>query len=94
VTADRQPRYRVTVHELHDDKTTKVIDAYGSAFITATATLHDDLIEVHFDEGGPGTPNNTSSLRSPTSTRPDDSANAIRCRYVLHGGSSCPLGLG
>lgn len=55
MTADRQPRYRVTVHELHDGKTTKVIDAYGSAFITATATLDDDLMEVHFGEGGPGT---------------------------------------
>jgi len=37
-----------------DGKTTKVIDAYGSAFITAVATLDDDIMEVHFDEGGPG----------------------------------------
>ncbi len=55
MTANRQPRYRVTVHELHDGKTTEVIDAYGSAFITAVATLDDDLMEVHFGEGGPGT---------------------------------------
>lgn len=55
MTADRQPRYRVTVHELHDGKTTKVIDAYGSAFITATATLDGDLMDVDFGEGGPGT---------------------------------------
>jgi hypothetical protein len=55
VTGARAPRYRVTVHELHDGKTTKVIDAYGSAFITAVATLDDDIMEVHFGEGGPGT---------------------------------------
>ncbi len=51
----RQPRYRVTVHELHDGKATKVIDAYGSGFITAVATLDGDTMEVHFGEGGPGT---------------------------------------
>lgn len=55
MTSNRPPRYRVTVHELHDGKTTKVIDAYGSAFITATATLNGDLMDVHFGEGGPGT---------------------------------------
>jgi hypothetical protein len=54
VTSNRQPRYRVTVHELHEAKTTNVIDAYGSAFITAIATLNDDLMEVHFGEGRPG----------------------------------------
>ncbi len=47
------PRYRVTVHELRDGKATKVIDAYGSGFITAVATLDDDTMEVHFGEGGP-----------------------------------------
>ena len=52
MTRGRAPRYRVTVHELHDGKTTKVIDAYGSAFITAVATLDDDIMEVHFGEGG------------------------------------------
>jgi hypothetical protein len=49
----RAPRYRVTVMELRDGKTTKVIDAYGSGFITAIATLNDDLMDVHFGEGGP-----------------------------------------
>jgi hypothetical protein len=49
----RPPRYRVTVHELRDGKTTKVIDAYGSGFITAVATLDDDIMDVHFGEGGP-----------------------------------------
>jgi hypothetical protein len=53
VTSDRAPRYRVTVHELRDGKTTKVIDAYGSGFITAVATLDDDILEVHFNQGGP-----------------------------------------
>ncbi len=52
MTSSRAPRYRVTVHELHDGKTTKVIDAYGSGFITAVATLDDDTLEVHFGEGG------------------------------------------
>jgi hypothetical protein len=47
------PRYRVTVHELRDGKTTKVIDAYGSGFITAVATLDGDIMDVHFGEGGP-----------------------------------------
>lgn len=55
MTSSRAPRYRVTVHELHDGKTTKVIDAYGSAFITAVATLDDDIMDVHFGEGGPRT---------------------------------------
>ena len=49
----RAPRYRVCVYELHDGTTTPVIDTYGSAFITAVATLDDDLLEVHFNEGGP-----------------------------------------
>lgn len=54
MTAPRAPRYRVTVHELRDGKTTKVIDAYGSGFITAVATLASDIMDVHFGEGGPG----------------------------------------
>ena len=53
MTGHRPPRYRVTVHELSDGKTTKVIDAYGSGFITAVATLEDDIMDVHFGEGGP-----------------------------------------
>jgi len=53
VSPSRAPRYRVTVHELRDGKTTKVIDDYGSGFITAVATLDDDILEVHFGEGGP-----------------------------------------
>ena len=55
MTSNRAPRYRVTVHELHDGKTTKVIDAYGNGFITAGATLDDDIMDVHFAEGGPST---------------------------------------
>ncbi len=53
MTPARAPRYRVCVYELHDGKTTQVIDTYGSAFITAVATLDDDIIEVHFWDGGP-----------------------------------------
>jgi coproporphyrinogen III oxidase-like Fe-S oxidoreductase len=60
MTSSRAPRYRVTVCELHNGKTTKVIDAYGNAFITAIATVEhdittpqDDIMEVHFGEGGP-----------------------------------------
>ncbi len=53
MTPSRAPRYRVTVHELRDGKTTKVIDAYGSGFITAVATLDGDTMDVHFGEGGP-----------------------------------------
>jgi hypothetical protein len=53
VTSSRAPRYRVTVHELRDGKTTKVTDAYGSAFITAVASLDNDTMEVHFGDGGP-----------------------------------------
>jgi hypothetical protein len=52
MTSNRAPRYRVTVHELHNATTTKVIDAYGNAFITAAATLDDDIMDVHFGEGG------------------------------------------
>jgi hypothetical protein len=53
MSPNRAPRYRVTVHELRDGKTTKVIEAYGSGFITAVATLDEDTMEVHFGEGGP-----------------------------------------
>ena len=53
MTPARAPRYRVCVYELRDGKTTQVIDTYGSGFITAVATLDDDIIEVHFWDGGP-----------------------------------------
>jgi hypothetical protein len=53
MTPGRAPRYRVCVYELRDGKTTQVIDAYGSAFITATATFDGDDMDVHFGEGGP-----------------------------------------
>jgi hypothetical protein len=53
MSPSRAPRYRVTVHELLDGKTTKVIDAYGQGFITAVATLDGDNMDVHFGEGGP-----------------------------------------
>ena len=53
MTPVRAPRYRVCVYELRDGKTTKVIDAYGSGFITAAATLNDDDMDVHFGSGGP-----------------------------------------
>ena len=55
MSANRPPRYRVCVYELHDGKTTKVIDAYGSGFITAVATHFDgENLDVHFGEGGLG----------------------------------------
>ena len=41
MTAARPPRYRVTVYELRDGKTTQVIDVYGTGFITAVATHFD-----------------------------------------------------
>jgi len=53
MSSSRPPRYRVTVHELPDGKTTNVIDADGSGFITAVATLDGDRMDVHFGEGGP-----------------------------------------
>jgi hypothetical protein len=53
VTSQHTPRYRVCVHELRDGKTTQVIDAYGTGFITAVATLEGEDLEVHFGEGGP-----------------------------------------
>ncbi len=46
------PRYRVTVYELRDGKTTQKLDTYGTGFITAVATLDDDLMDVHFGSGG------------------------------------------
>jgi hypothetical protein len=49
----RPPRYRVCVYELRDGKTTQVINAYGTGFITAAATIDGDDLEVHFGEGGP-----------------------------------------
>jgi anti-sigma regulatory factor (Ser/Thr protein kinase) len=53
MTPARAPRYRVCVYELRDDKTTQVIETYGSGFITAVATADDDTIEVRFWDGGP-----------------------------------------
>ena len=53
MTATRAPRYRLCVYELRDGKTTQVIDTYGSALITAVATLDGDTMEVHFGHGGP-----------------------------------------
>ena len=53
MTSTRAPRYRVCVYELRGGKTTQVIDTYGTGFITAVATLDNDIIEVHFWDGGP-----------------------------------------
>lgn len=53
MTPGRAPRYRVTVYQLHEGKTTQVIDASGSGFITAIATLDGEFMDVHFGEGGP-----------------------------------------
>jgi hypothetical protein len=55
--SNRPIRYRVTVHRLHDGTSTKIVDAYGNAFITAVATItpdgDDDIVEVHLHDGGP-----------------------------------------
>lgn len=53
MTSHHAPRYRVCVYELHNGKSTQVIDAYGTGFITAAATLDGENLEVHFGEGGP-----------------------------------------
>jgi hypothetical protein len=50
---DGPPRFRITVSQLQGGKTTQVIDVYGSGFITAVATLNDDIMDVHFGSGGP-----------------------------------------
>ena len=56
--SSRHARYRVTVHHLRDGASTKVLDLYGSAFITAVTTLtpdgdDDDIVEVHLNDSGP-----------------------------------------
>ncbi len=53
MTSSRAPRYRVCVYELREGKTTQVINAYGTGFITDIATLDGDDLDVHFGEGGP-----------------------------------------
>lgn len=53
MSSQRPPRYRVCVYELRDGKSTQVIDAYGTGFITAVATIDGDDMDVHFGEGGP-----------------------------------------
>jgi hypothetical protein len=53
MTTSRGARYRVCVYELRDGKTTQVINAYGTGFITAVGTLDGEDLEVHFGEGGP-----------------------------------------
>ena len=80
MNASRAPRYRVSVYELRDGKTTQVIDTYGSGFITAVATLDDDTMEVHFGEGGPRDLQQHIAAASPTSTHPGDGANALRMK--------------
>jgi len=52
VSSPPAPRFRVTVHQLHAGKTTKVIDAYGDGFITAIATLDGEHMDVQFNQGG------------------------------------------
>jgi hypothetical protein len=53
VSDTRPPRYRLCIYQLQGGKSTKVIDYYGSGFITAIATLDGDDLEVHFADGGP-----------------------------------------
>ena len=54
---NRPVRYRVTVHQLHDGASTKLVELYGSAFITAVTTITpdgaDDIVEVHLNDSGP-----------------------------------------
>ena len=53
----RPVRYRITVQQLHDGASTKVVDLYGNAFITAVTTVtpdgDDDIVEVHLNDSGP-----------------------------------------
>ena len=55
--SDHPIRYRVTVHQLHAGANTKIVDVYGSAFITAVTTIttaeDDDIAEVHLYDSGP-----------------------------------------
>ena len=53
MSTTRPPRYRVCVYELRDGKTTQVSDTYGNAYISASATLDEDIMEVTFGAGGP-----------------------------------------
>jgi hypothetical protein len=50
-------RYRVSVHQLRDGKSTKVVEIYGSAFITGVATVTpdgaEDIVDVHLNDSGP-----------------------------------------
>ena len=58
--SNRPARYRVTVHQLRDGAATELVELYGSAFITAVATItsdggddDDDIVEVHLNDSGP-----------------------------------------
>jgi hypothetical protein len=55
--SNRPTRYRLTVHQLHDGTSTKSVELYGSAFITAIATVTpdgaEDIVEVHLNDAGP-----------------------------------------
>ncbi len=48
----RTPRYRVTVHELHGDHQTKIMDATASGFIAATASIQDGEMDITLGDGG------------------------------------------
>jgi len=53
----RPTRYRLTVHQLRDGASTKVLEVHGNAFITAVATIttdgQDDIVDVHLNDAGP-----------------------------------------
>ena len=78
--SDRPTRYRVTVHQLRDGASTKIVEAYGNAF-TAVTTItpdgDDDIVEVHLHDSGPHLQRYTAK-QSPTSTyRQNDGANSV-----------------
>jgi hypothetical protein len=53
MTSTRPPRYRVVVYELHDENTTKIMDATANAFIAAIGSIQNGIIDGELGDGGP-----------------------------------------
>ncbi len=53
MTSTPGPRYRVVVYELHDDNTTKIMDATANGFIAAVGSIKNGVMDGELGDGGP-----------------------------------------
>jgi hypothetical protein len=48
----RDPRYRVVVYQLDNDRNTKIMDATASGFIAAAASIRHGEMDIALGDGG------------------------------------------